>query len=142
MNSGRDCLNINDELNVFNVSDVVVVTDERINAQSTIALYKRLQKCKPKGGIYVMCDNALLLQLSGAEGYIRQYRTELDSLLTLNVYVARHFANRLRLGIGLRHHCPDFPNRIIRRPYNICLDCPPTVTRNLADRFDAHPTLP
>jgi transposase len=57
-NTGRDRININGVLNAFNVSDVLVRTDTRINAQSTIALYEQLQKHKRRGTIYVICDNA------------------------------------------------------------------------------------
>jgi transposase len=57
-NTGRDRVNINGVLNAFEVSDVLVRSDARINAQSTIALYEQLQKHKPRGRIYVICDNA------------------------------------------------------------------------------------
>jgi transposase len=142
VNTGRDRVNINGVLNAFNVTDVVVRTDERINAESTIALYTQLQKHKRKGTIYVICDNGryyrsrlvqewvrnsrivqvflpsyspnlnLIERLwkflrkkvidthyyPTKEGFrtavmnffgdIRQYRTELESLLTLNFHVA------------------------------------------------------
>ena len=57
-NTGRDRVNINGVLNAFNVTDVIVREDRRINAQSTIALYEQLQKHKRRGTIYVICDNA------------------------------------------------------------------------------------
>ena len=142
VNTGRDRVNINGVLNAFNVTDVVVRTDERINAQSTIELYKQLQKHKRKGKIYVICDNAKYYRSRLVQqwvknsrivqvflpsyspnlnlierlwkflrkkvidthyyrtkgefrqavmnffGDIRQYRTELESLLTLNFHVA------------------------------------------------------
>lgn len=142
VNTGRDRLNINGVLNAFNVTDVVVRTDERINAQSTIGLYTQLQKHKRKGTIYVICDNARYYRsrlvkewvnnsrivqvflpsyspnlnlierlwkflrkkvidthhyptkekfraaVMNFFGDIRQYRTELESLLMLNFHVA------------------------------------------------------
>lgn len=142
MNTGRDRVNINGVLNAFNITDVVMRSDERINAQSTIELYKQLQKHKPKGKIYVVCDNARYYRsrlvrewvknsrivqvflpsyspnlnlierlwkflrkkvidthyyptkgefrtaVMNFFGDIRQYRTELESLLTLNFHVA------------------------------------------------------
>jgi transposase len=129
-------------LNAVNVTDVVIRTDERINAQSTIALYTQLQKHKRRGTIYVICDNtkydrsrrvkdwvktSRIVQvflpsyspnlnlierlwkflrkkvidthhyptketfheaILNFFGDIRQYRTELERLLTLNSHVA------------------------------------------------------
>jgi transposase len=57
-NTGRDRVNINGALNAFDVTDVVVRTDESINAQSTIELYKQLEHRNRTGTIYVICDNA------------------------------------------------------------------------------------
>jgi transposase len=57
-NTGRDRVNINGVLNAFDVRDVLVRSDARINAQSTIALYEQLQRHKRRGRIYVICDNA------------------------------------------------------------------------------------
>lgn len=57
-NTGRERLNINGVLNAFNVCDILVRTDERINAESTIALYEQLQRHQRRGTVYVICDNA------------------------------------------------------------------------------------
>jgi len=57
-NSGRERLNINGAVNAHHVTDIVVREDERINAQSTIELYKQLQRRHPRGKIIVICDNA------------------------------------------------------------------------------------
>ena len=55
---GRERLNINGAVNAHSVTDIVVRADDRINAQSTIELYKQLQRRHPTGRIIVICDNA------------------------------------------------------------------------------------
>jgi transposase len=141
-NSGRERVNINGALNAHDVTDVVVREDERINADSVIALYQQLQQKHPRGEITVICDNAryyrsrivkewiqtsrirqvflpsyspnlnlierlwkyLRKKVIDAEYYqtkqkfreaifgffenIRQYKAELESLLTLNFHIA------------------------------------------------------
>jgi transposase len=57
-NSGRSRVNINGALNAHDVSDVVVRSDDRIDSDSTIALLEELQQRRPRGMIYVICDNA------------------------------------------------------------------------------------
>lgn len=75
-NSGRDRVNINGALNADDVTDVVIVESESVNAESTQTLYEKLlAKHKGKDQIYVICDNAkyyknktLKLWLASEEG--------------------------------------------------------------------------
>ena len=57
-NTGRRRVNIN---GAYNIDDHKVVIDEAItiNAQSTIALFKKMMKEQPLGVIYIILDNAL-----------------------------------------------------------------------------------
>ena len=55
---GRHRVNINGALNALDVTKIVVRTDDRIDAESAIRLFKQLQKRQPKGLIHVICDNA------------------------------------------------------------------------------------
>jgi transposase len=63
-NTGRQRLNIN---GAYNIEELKVVIEEspRINAQSTIALFEKVQIQQPKGKIFIVLDNA------------RYYRSEL-----------------------------------------------------------------
>jgi transposase len=56
-NTGRQRVNIN---GAYSIEDHKVVIDEAetINAQSTIALFKKLMKEQPLGIIYIILDNA------------------------------------------------------------------------------------
>jgi len=57
--SGRQRLNINGLLNANDVTDIVAIESQTINAQSTIELYKELElRNIHKMKIYVICDNA------------------------------------------------------------------------------------
>lgn len=73
-NTGRDRLNINGVLNAFDVCDVLVRTDIRINAESTIALYEQLQKHQRRGKIYVICDNAKYYRSRLVQGWLKGSR--------------------------------------------------------------------
>lgn len=57
-NPGRQRVNINGALNAQDVTDVIVVESERINAQSCIELWKKQRKKHPGTTIYNICDNA------------------------------------------------------------------------------------
>ncbi len=57
-NTGRKRVNINGAVNIDQLN-VVTEFDERVNAQSTIALFKKLiRKHRKAKTIYVICDNA------------------------------------------------------------------------------------
>jgi transposase len=57
--SGRKRLNLNGAINGLKPEEVIIREDERINAQSTWALYEQLEAQNPdKETIYVICDNA------------------------------------------------------------------------------------
>lgn len=58
-NSGRQRVNINGVVNAHDPTDVVIEESSSINAQSTIALLKKLeQKNKSLRCIFVVADNA------------------------------------------------------------------------------------
>lgn len=56
-NTGRSRVNIN---GAYNLQDHTVIIEESpsINAQSTVALFKKILKEQPKGMIYIILDNA------------------------------------------------------------------------------------
>ncbi len=57
--SGRSRLNINAVMNAENPCDVVMVESTRLDAESTLLLYKKLELLHPEAkNIYVICDNA------------------------------------------------------------------------------------
>lgn len=57
--SGRQRININGLLNANDVTDIITITSNTINYQSTIELYKKLLDLnQDKEKIYVICDNA------------------------------------------------------------------------------------
>ena len=57
-NPGRKRVNINGALNAHNVTDVLVVESDRINAQSCIKLWKKQRRRHPGKTIINICDNA------------------------------------------------------------------------------------
>ena len=57
-NSGRKRININGCVNASDVSDIIVLEDERINAQSTIKLWQAQHQRHRGKTIYNICDNA------------------------------------------------------------------------------------
>lgn len=57
-NPGRKRVNINGALNAHNVTDVLVVESERINAQSCIKLWKKQHRRHRGKTIINICDNA------------------------------------------------------------------------------------
>lgn len=57
--SGRQRLNINGLLNANNSTDIVTITSDTINSQSTQELYQKIIDLNPnKNKIYIICDNA------------------------------------------------------------------------------------
>jgi transposase len=73
-NTGRERLNINAAVNAHDVCDIVVREDERINAESTIALYEQLQEHHPEGSIHVICDNAKYYRSRVVKEWVEQSR--------------------------------------------------------------------
>ena len=57
-NSGRQRININGAINVLNPTEVFICEDSSINAQTNIALMKRLIQAYPGKTIRVFSDNA------------------------------------------------------------------------------------
>ncbi|MEZ4942426.1 MAG: IS630 family transposase [Saprospiraceae bacterium] len=57
-NPGRKRININGALNATNVTDVLVVEADRINAQSCTKLWKKQRRRHPGKTIINICDNA------------------------------------------------------------------------------------
>jgi transposase len=56
-NTGRDRLNINGACNAAD-GEVIVVESGTINAQSTIALFDKMQDHQPEGKLHIITDNA------------------------------------------------------------------------------------
>lgn len=56
-NTGRERLNLNGDLNLFNLN-AIVFEEKTINYQSIIKLFKKLLVKHPKGKIYLILDNA------------------------------------------------------------------------------------
>ena len=69
-NTGRDRLNINGVCNVEK-AEVLIHEDVSVNAQSTIALFDKLQKHQPKGKINVIADNARYYRSSLVSEYLK-----------------------------------------------------------------------
>jgi transposase len=57
-NPGRKRVNINGALNAHNVTEVVIIEAERINAQACIKLWKKQKRKHPGKTIVNICDNA------------------------------------------------------------------------------------
>lgn len=76
-NTGRARLNINGAINLEQLQPVVRY-DDRINAQSTIALLKELEGRHPAAAsIYVICDNARYYRSKAVKAYLESSRVEL-----------------------------------------------------------------
>lgn len=58
-NPGRQRININGALNARQVTDVLIVESERINAQSCIELWEKQRRRHPGKTIINICDNAI-----------------------------------------------------------------------------------
>lgn len=68
-NTGRQRLNINGACNAA-TGEVIIHEDVCINAQSTIALFDKLQKCQPRGKIIAISDNARYYKCRLLEEYL------------------------------------------------------------------------
>jgi transposase len=71
-NTGRKRLNINGAINLNH--EVVMRTDDSINADSTVALYKQLEAKHPIGTIYVVEDNARYYRAKLVQDYLATSR--------------------------------------------------------------------
>ena len=68
--------------------NVVVEFDERVNAQSTVALLKKLQsKHRKAKNIYVICDNARYYRSRLVKEFLKESKEALHSLLTENFQI-------------------------------------------------------
>ena len=70
-NCGRQRININGACNAAK-GEVVIRTDESINAQSTIALMAQLQTHQPKGRIIIIADNARYYRSRLVQAYLQE----------------------------------------------------------------------
>jgi transposase len=75
-NTARERLNINAAINAFDVSDIVVRSDARIDGASTIALYEQLQQRHRSGRIIVICDNARYYHSRAVKEWLETSRVE------------------------------------------------------------------
>jgi transposase len=73
-NTGRKRLNVNGAINLNH--EVVMRTDDSINAESTVALYKQLEAKHPAGTIYVIADNARYYRAKIVQEYLKDSRVE------------------------------------------------------------------
>ena len=79
-NTGRKRININGALNIDNF-EVVVREDERINAQSTIELFKQIEKAYPSAPtIYIIADNARCYRAKIVSEYLKTSRIQFKFL--------------------------------------------------------------
>jgi transposase len=73
-NTGRERVNINGAINLGH--EVVMRTDDTINAQSTIALYEQLEAKHPTGTIYIIEDNARYYRAKIVSEYLETSRVK------------------------------------------------------------------
>lgn len=79
-NTGRKRININGALNIDNF-EVVVREDERINAQSTIELFKQIEEAYPSAStIYIIADNARYYRAKIVSEYLKTSRIQFKFL--------------------------------------------------------------
>ena len=79
-NTGRKRININGALNIDNF-EVVVREDERINAQSTIQLFKQIEEAYPSAQtIYIIADNAPYYRAKIVSEYLKTSRIQFKFL--------------------------------------------------------------
>ena len=80
MNTGRKQININGAINIDNY-EVVAREDERINAQSTIELFKQIEEAYPSASnIYVIADNARYYRAQIVSEYLKTSRIQFKFL--------------------------------------------------------------
>lgn len=77
---GRHRLNINGAVNALDPWKITVRTDDRIDTDSTIALFKDLEKRQPNGRIIVICDNARYYKSKALKEWLEGSRVEVISL--------------------------------------------------------------
>ena len=76
-NTSRKRINLNGALNV-QTQELIYREDETINALSTIALFKQIEKCNPKANtIYLIIDNARYYRSKMVSEYIADSKIEL-----------------------------------------------------------------
>ena len=69
-NTGRDRLNINGACNAA-TGEVIIQPSEVINAQSTVALFKKIESRKKRGLIYIIADNAKYYRSKVVSEYVK-----------------------------------------------------------------------
>ena len=70
-NTGRDRLNINGACNI-ETAEVIIHEDVSVNAQSTIALFDKMQAHQPFGKLFVIADNAKYYRSNLVSAYLTQ----------------------------------------------------------------------
>lgn len=76
-NTGRNRVNVNGAINIQNLR-IETRMDDRINAESTVELLKRIEKNNPKASvIYVICDNAGYYRSKLVKKYLKEAKIEL-----------------------------------------------------------------
>ena len=77
-NSGRQRVNINGVVNAHDPTDVVIEESASINAQSTIALFKKLeQKNKSLQRIFVVADNARYYRNRTVKAFLKTSKVQI-----------------------------------------------------------------
>lgn len=72
--SGRHRVNINAAVNIHDPSDLEYIDTHRVDAASTIALFKKLEARHPYGPIYVVCDNARFYRCKKIDVWLKTHR--------------------------------------------------------------------
>ncbi len=76
-NTGRNRVNVNGAINIQDLS-IETRMDDRINAESTVELLKRIEKSNPKAKvIYVICDNARYYRSKLVKEYLKDAKIAL-----------------------------------------------------------------
>lgn len=79
-NTGRKRLNINGAINIENQKLSIHYADS-VNAQSTIALFKKIETANKKAGkIYVICDNARYYRSKLVKKYLKKSKIKIKFL--------------------------------------------------------------
>jgi transposase len=72
-NTGRQHLNLNGAYNT-ETGEAIIVESQRINAQSTIQLFEKLQRKQPFGKIFFISDNARYYRAKILKEYLKKHR--------------------------------------------------------------------
>jgi len=76
-NTGRNRVNVNGAINIQDLS-IETRIDDRINAESTVELLKRIEKSNPKARVIcIICDNARYYRSKLVKGYLKDAKIEL-----------------------------------------------------------------